>query len=69
MVGDTKTELYTPHKHTHKERERERKKEKYIKLVKKRHNILPINKTRKYHPGAQSEGIRTVGGKFALYLS
>ena len=29
-IGDTRTELYTPHnKYTHKERERERKKEKH----------------------------------------
>ena len=29
-IGDTKTELYTPHKHAHKEREKERDKKTYV---------------------------------------
>ena len=56
LVGDTKTELYTHNKHTHKEREKERKKEKYTKLVKKRHNILPINKPRKISSRSAKRG-------------
>ena len=41
---------------TKRERKKERKKEKYTKLVKKRHNILPINKPRKISSRSAKRG-------------